>query len=382
LRYAGSLGATTSTVLNTTAPTNTRVIEIFAGQLYVSSASGAFQGVSIVGTGLPTTAGQTIALLNGFPTATGPSSYDYFFADPNTLYVADDRTSASGGIQKWTQSGGTWTLQYTLNVPGATMGTFLGCRGLTGFAQGGATVLWATTTQTNANQIVRVSDTGPTSTFTFIATAATNTVFRGIRLVPITCSAGADCNADSIPDACDIALGLSGDLNANGIPDSCEQNGGTPYCFGDGSGASCPCGNNSAVGAQQGCAHSAAGGASLTGSGTTSVSNDSLVLTVSNLQLPAGNSGTVLFFQGTTQVNVPFNDGLRCVGGSQVRLSPKSYMGTSSTYPQAGDQSVSVRGGIPVTGGAYNYQVWFRSFPSVCGTHSGLSSGLSVVWTP
>ncbi len=372
VRYVAGLGATTSTFLSTT-PTNTRVVGIFGGQLYVSSASLTFQGVSTVGSGLPTTSGQTTAILPGFPTASGPSSYDYFFADASTLYVADDRASAAGGIQKWTFNGTTWLLQYTLNPA-----TNIGCRSVTGTLIGTTSVLFATT---GDNKIMRVVDAGAGSAFSLVATPGTNTVFRGLRFLPTTCSAGPDCNANNIPDGCDIALGISVDLNHNSIPDSCEQNGGTPYCFGDGSGTACPCGNNSAVGAHQGCAHTS-GGAALVGSGITSVSADSLVLTVSNLQQPAGNSGTVLFFQGDAQVSAPFNDGLRCAGGNVARLGPKLHLGTTATYPEAGDPSVSVRGAIPAAGGAYNYQAWFRTFPSACGTHSNLSNGLSVVWAP
>ncbi|MFN8824318.1 MAG: DUF3616 domain-containing protein, partial [Planctomycetota bacterium] len=113
VRYT-TFGATTTTQLSTS-PTNTRVVNIVAGQLYTSAASGAFQGVAAVGTGLPTTSGQTTTLLSGFPTTTGPSAYDYYFADANTLYVADDRITAAGGIQKWVLATGTWTLVQTLN---------------------------------------------------------------------------------------------------------------------------------------------------------------------------------------------------------------------------------------------------------------------------
>jgi hypothetical protein len=173
------LGTSTATALNTTAPTNTRVCSIANGQLYVTSASGTFQGVSAVGTGVPNTSPQTMTLLNGFPTASGPSNYDFFFADPDTLYVADDRTNGSGGIQKWTQSAGLWTLQYTL-LPAASTG----CRGLTGVVSGGIATLYATTTATTANQIVSVIDTGAGAVFSTLATAATNTVVRGIRRAP------------------------------------------------------------------------------------------------------------------------------------------------------------------------------------------------------
>jgi hypothetical protein len=42
-----------------------------------------------------------------------------------------------------------------------------------------------------------------------------------------------DCNANGIPDACDVLSGTSLDLDANGIPDECECPGGAPptaYC--------------------------------------------------------------------------------------------------------------------------------------------------------
>jgi hypothetical protein len=66
VRYAafGSIG--TSTQLSTT-PTNTRVVKIFNGQIYVTSASGVFLGVSSIGTGVPTTSGQTTTALSGMP---------------------------------------------------------------------------------------------------------------------------------------------------------------------------------------------------------------------------------------------------------------------------------------------------------------------------
>jgi hypothetical protein len=172
VRYV-TLGGSTSVGLNSGAPTNCRVVGLYNGNLFTTSASTVYQGVCQVGTGLPTTPGNTVALLPGFPTTSGPSAYDFFFADPSTLYVADDRVNGSGGIQKWTSVGGTWTLQYVL-APNATTG----CRGLSGFKFAGTTTLWATTT---TNELVRVDDTGPTATFTTLATAATNTAFRGVR---------------------------------------------------------------------------------------------------------------------------------------------------------------------------------------------------------
>ena len=178
-------GATTSVQL-ASSPTNTRCMRIFNGQLYVTSASGSFQGVCTVGTGLPTNSGDFILLLPGFPTSTGPSSYDFFFADANTLYVADDRiVTAGGGVQKWTfDSGlGTWTNVYTLNS-----GLTAGCRGLTGRVTRNGTTLWATTAD-SVPLIVSVLDTGASSTFTMLAASpaaagGTQPLFRGIDFTP------------------------------------------------------------------------------------------------------------------------------------------------------------------------------------------------------
>src|SRR5207237_1026345 len=151
------------------------------GQLYVSSASGAFQGPSAVGTGTPTTAGQTTTLLSGFPTSSGPSPnpthsmYDYWFKDANTVYVADDGSAPNGGgIQKWAQTAGTWSLQDIL-LNDAPAGSFVGAtatstRGLTGTIDGSNNaVLYATTTQTSANNLISVVDTGAAATATVLA---------------------------------------------------------------------------------------------------------------------------------------------------------------------------------------------------------------------
>jgi hypothetical protein len=170
---AGSTGTSTQITSNLQ---NIRTVGIFQGQLYNSSASGAFVGVSSVGVGLPTSA-VDVTLLPGFSGAGPLSSYGFVFRDADTLYVADDRNTALGGIQKWTRSGGTWSLAYTLNTTGN-----LGLRGLAGGLIGGQYTLFGTTTQANANQLVSVIDAGAGSTFNVLATAEANTVFRGVAL--------------------------------------------------------------------------------------------------------------------------------------------------------------------------------------------------------
>ena len=124
VRFVANLGATTTVGLNAGAPSNCRVAGLYDGQLYTTSASTVYLGICAVGSGLPTTPSQSVTLLPGFPTAGGTtagSAYDFYWADANTVYVADDNApnSTIGGISKWTSNGSTWTRAYrlTLNLP-------------------------------------------------------------------------------------------------------------------------------------------------------------------------------------------------------------------------------------------------------------------------
>jgi hypothetical protein len=192
-----------------------------------------------------------------------------------------------------------------------------------------------------------------------------------------------DCNGNGVPDTCDIALGTSLDVDFDSVPDECVVNG-VAYCFGDGSGSSCPCANNSAIGAHQGCVNSQAHGGNLNAIGHTSVSNDSVVLTASFL--PPNSS--MLFFQGVNQAafgqGITFFDGLVCVGGGPlIRLASKnSHASGSASYPEPGDPLLSVRGQIPAVGGLRYYQVWYRDFSGPCGTHSNFTNGFVLLWMP
>ena len=152
---------------------------------------------------------------------------------------------------------------------------------------------------------------------------------------------------------------------------------GTAYCFGDGTAAvACPCGNAGAAG--NGCASSInANGANLNGAGNASISADSLVLTGSGM--PNSNA---LYFQGTTQIAAAFGDGLRCAGGTIIRLGTKLNAAGVSSYPAAGDLSVSVRGNV-VAPGVRNYQAWYRNAAAFCTPSTfNLTNGYSVTWTP
>ena len=152
----------------------------------------------------------------------------------------------------------------------------------------------------------------------------------------------------------------------------------TAYCFGDGTGTACPCGNSGAAG--NGCANSLfAAGANLTASGTASISADTLVLSGSNMP-----NSSALYFQGTTQagagLGTVFGDGLRCAGGSVIRLGTKNNAANASSYPQGGDPSVSVRGAVAAPG-TRTYQIWYRNAAAFCTADTfNLSNGIQVNW--
>jgi hypothetical protein len=154
---------------------------------------------------------------------------------------------------------------------------------------------------------------------------------------------------------------------------------GTPFCFGDGSGTACPCGNAGATG--NGCANSLfAGGANLAASGTASLGADTLVLNGSSMP-----NSSALYFQGTTRVGAGagavFGDGLRCAGGSIIRLGTKMNAANQSSYPVAGDPPISVRGAIPGAGTVRTYQVWYRNAAAFCQPETfNLANGVEVTW--
>jgi hypothetical protein len=198
-----TFGSTTSTRVNTGANSgsNSRVVELFgpsALQLYASASSTPRLAVQQIGTGTPMVAGAAETTLPGMPTTGSHSTYDFWFRDANTVYLADDGTAANGGgIQKWVLSSGTWSLAYTLlNTGSATTAV----RGLTGQVIAGNTVLWATT----GASLITVTDTGSGATATTLATAPTNTAFRGVEYI-------------NVPEPATLALVVLGGLAALGM---------------------------------------------------------------------------------------------------------------------------------------------------------------------
>ena len=175
--------------------TNLRGINIFDGQLYTSAMTSTYR-LGKVGTGIPTTTSNTSTNLTGFPTSTN-SPYAFFFADlepsvagVDTVYVADDGSAgtalSNGGIKKFSLVSGTWT--FNGNFPGGGAVAASSFIGVTGTVSGTQVTLYAT--RNTGGQLVRyVDNTGynvaPTAAPTLLATAASNTAFRGVALAPV-----------------------------------------------------------------------------------------------------------------------------------------------------------------------------------------------------
>jgi hypothetical protein len=178
---------------------NFRGLTVLGGSLYFTKGSGG-NGIDTVytvsnpGGHLPnsgTANAAQISVLPGFPTAPAKTNADYtpfglFFANPTTLYVADEGTGTSAdtslhaGLQKWSLVNGTWTLDYVLrkNLIGTTYSvgsggstwptvTTIGLRGLAGRVNANGTVtLWGVTATKSAsgdngadpNEVVQITD--------------------------------------------------------------------------------------------------------------------------------------------------------------------------------------------------------------------------------
>ncbi|QMU76143.1 hypothetical protein GXW83_10745 [Streptacidiphilus sp. PB12-B1b] len=180
-----TLGATTATTLNSS-DLNFRQLEIADGQLYASSNKNSLT-VAAVGTGLPTTAGQSIDNLPGNPDSGGdPYSYALFTlgsgSAPDTLYIAD---ATAGKILKYGLSSGKWKAEGSEKVSSVT--------GLTGTLHGSTVQLYATGSGSSgaSGTLSSVTDTSGaggsmSGSVTTLASAASRTAFRGVAFAPGT----------------------------------------------------------------------------------------------------------------------------------------------------------------------------------------------------
>ena len=165
-----------------------------------------------------------------------------------------------------------------------------------------------------------------------------------------------------------------------------------PYCFGDGSGVSCPCGNNSSPGHGGGCAHQNGNGTILTGSGNPSVAMDTL-----HFDLTSGPFNTFsVLVSGNNQLpqtgacigcGIPAFDGLRCAGGAFVRHGSRAVNASGATNagwgPPAGPATGLILQGGFVAGQTRNFFAFVRTDPmATCTTGQNSSNGISVMIMP
>ncbi len=175
VKYA-TRGSTTSTQLNAT-DTNVRQVFIFGGQLF-----GAVNGstVKTIGSGLPTTGGQTDTALTLVGAGTSPDGFFMTSVSGGTvLYLMDD---GQGTIRKYSLVSGTWTGNGSI--------AYANARAVFGIVSGSTVTLYVRSS-TNDALIQTLTDTSGfnatiTGTVTTLITAPANQVFRGIAGAPVS----------------------------------------------------------------------------------------------------------------------------------------------------------------------------------------------------
>lgn len=181
-----------------------------------------------------------------------------------------------------------------------------------------------------------------------------------------------DCNGNGVPDDIDIADGTSTDVDLDGVPDECGA--GVGYCFGDGTGTACPCGNDGNPG--EGCANSTGNGAVLVGTGSNSVGADDLSFTLLQA-LPS--QGALLFVANNQLSGLYFGDGLRCAGGSLKRLGVRMPNASGTAHWNPG---MAASGGW-MAGDTRNFQAWYRDpVGSPCANEFNTSNGVNITFAP
>ena len=160
------------------------------------------------------------------------------------------------------------------------------------------------------------------------------------------------------------------------------------FCFGDGTGAACPCGNTGQEGA--GCANTTGMGAILTSNGDASVMSNQLTFDITGGTLSTFAvlvSGDNALGGGLGIVGLPAKDGLRCVGGNLLRHGTRALNEAganddpwgSLTGPNGG-----IIGGSGFTAGQTRYfQARYRENPlsGPCSTDQNSSQGFAMTFT-
>jgi hypothetical protein len=188
-----------------------------------------------------------------------------------------------------------------------------------------------------------------------------------------------------------IQIGLwPGEVPGSGtftITTGCQPPVGALFCLGDGQAptTACPCGNHSPTADGAGCLSSLGVGGRLRATGNPSITDDgdgTASVTLLGNQMP---NSSCLYFQGTTRHNggngAAFGDGLRCAGGSIIRLDTEANVSGASQYPNPTQPTpISIRGNV-TSPGTRTYQAWYRNAANFCTAATfNLSNGLEITW--
>src|SRR5262249_20261175 len=132
---------------------------------------------------------------------------------------------------------------------------------------------------------------------------------------------GVDRDSDGFLDRDEIDVGAD-----PADPQSFPGGAGVAFCFGDGNGTDCPCGNSSPTADHAGCLNSLGTGGKLVATGVANLSGDTITLLGS--QMP---NSSALYLQGTQRENfgcgTVLYDGLLCAGGTLLRLGSLTNSG-------------------------------------------------------
>lgn len=191
---AASSGGTVTNTFGTTAGSvqlhpgspNTRVVSVFNNQLYATTRDSLAGGLYAIGTGVPTTAGQTPTLVpDTGSSGTNPGSAGFVMSpDGKLLYIADERVITSGGgIQKWKLNAGTGKFDLVVAFPTGT-GSLVGARGVAVDFSTTDPTIYAVTSDTTNNRILRFTDVLDTQTgLTLIDSSGSSDIFRGVAMI-------------------------------------------------------------------------------------------------------------------------------------------------------------------------------------------------------
>ena len=231
---------------------------------------------------------------------------------------------------------------------------------------------------------VEDAQAGPDAGAAFVFRRAGSSWFQEWKLVATDTAA-----ADRLGEA----VGLSGGDALAGAPwddDGGSRSGsayafvppatyGDPFCFGDGSGNACPCGNESAPHSHVGCENSTQRGGTLLGLGSLSVAADDLLIRACNL----APGEPALMFSGTLKpgggLGVTFGDGFLCAGGAIVRHGVRAANATGSATWGPGLGALG--GWMPSD--MRHFQVWYRDpSGSPCGSAFNLTNAIEITFEP